>query len=100
MHCPLSALYDGVMRPIVISFLFLIVLLPGVAGGSQCESISDSDDRHMCRAVSTGKTLYCESIRDSDKRHYCRGVVGGRPIFCESIRDEGTRKTCRRESNR
>lgn len=88
------------MRLLVIFVLVLVVLLPGVAGGSQCESISDSDDRHMCRAESTGKTLYCESIRDSDRRHHCRGVVGRRPIFCESIRDEVLKRSCRTQSSR
>ena len=44
----------------------------------ECESISNADSRHYCRAISIPRRSECEFIVDRDLRHLCRAVAPSR----------------------
>ena len=69
-----------------------------LASSSNCSSIRDPDQRHLCRAMAERKDSGCSSIRDRDSRHYCRAVVSGRSAECSSIRDADRRAFCRAQT--
>jgi len=78
----------------------VITLLPGitVASSSNCSSIRDPDQRHLCRAMAERRDGECSSIRDSDNRHYCRATVTGRTAECSSIKNADRRAFCRAQT--
>ena len=69
-----------------------------LANAGDCSSISDSDDRHHCKAVESKSASNCDYIGTSDKRAYCRGVVNKQSSECDSVSDSVIRGKCRRES--
>lgn len=64
-----------------------------------CSSISNSDDRYMCRAVVEKNVSLCSSIRDSDRKYYCRALVEKSTSYCSSISDSNLKAQCKSEAN-
>lgn len=79
----------------VVSLLVGALWLADATANTACETMRDRDQRHWCRAVSTGQSTWCESIRDSDLRHYCRAVAKRDASWCNSIRSPSSRAQCR-----
>lgn len=60
-----------------------------------CGSISNSDQRAMCRALAEKKAHHCGSISDSDQRAMCRAQSEGKSHHCGSISSTDLRAQCR-----
>lgn len=70
----------------------------GIAGriSSNCDSISDANDRQMCRGMSTSTQSPCTSMTDRNMQLACYGmsVAPNYPSNCYDITDAGMRDFC------
>jgi hypothetical protein len=82
------------MYRIWTSLIFLFSY-PVVAGDmSQCSSISDGDQRQMCRAQASRQVSECGFIQNRDLRYMCSAQVGNRKSECDFIQNSNLRTTC------
>lgn len=61
---------------------------------SQCNSISDYDQRQMCRAQASRNVSECGFIQNNDLRYMCSAQVGKRPSECGFIQNSNLKSTC------
>jgi hypothetical protein len=79
----------------VRAFFLLILSNLAIAGDmSQCSSISDYDQRQMCRAQASRQVSECGFIQNRDLRYLCSAQVGNRKSECDFIQNSNLRTTC------
>jgi hypothetical protein len=69
--------------------------MPSIADSSQCDFISDSDQRAYCRATAGRGSAQCDFIKDKDLRSLCRAEVGREKSQCDFISNADQRALCR-----
>jgi len=81
---------------------FMIFIAGMIASGlahsqnsAHCASISNPDQRAMCRALAEKKSTYCASIGNSDMRAMCRAQSENKASYCASIGNNDMRAQCR-----
>jgi hypothetical protein len=80
---------------IFLSLLFAQLSTFSHAGDmSQCNSISDYDQRQMCRAQAGRMVSECGFIQNNDLRYLCTAQVGNRKSDCGFIQNANLRSTC------
>jgi hypothetical protein len=78
-----------------ITLVFIQSQISSYAGDmSQCNSISDYDQRQMCRAQASRNVSECGFIQNNDLRYMCSAQVGKRPSECGFIQNSNLRATC------
>lgn len=86
--------YEGVMYRISLSLLFTLTTAVWAGDMSQCNSISDGDQRQMCRAQASRVVSKCGFIQNNDLRYMCTAQVGNRRSDCGFIQNGNLRATC------
>jgi hypothetical protein len=79
------------------SFLvFALVLLPAAASaGVSCWTITDPDQRALCRATTGGSRGNCAAISDYALRKQCEVRTGAPTSACNAITDQWERQKCK-----
>ena len=83
-----------------IGLIILFCLTWGVgvalAGGSECSTIQNSDERAYCRAVATNSRGNCSAISDWNLRQRCNARLGA-PVepTCSSVPLGWQREACK-----
>jgi hypothetical protein len=78
-----------------ITLFFIQLQIFSYAGDmSQCNSISDYDQRQMCRAQASRNVSECGFIQNNDLRYMCSAQVGKRPSECGFIQNSNLKATC------
>ena len=84
------------MKGLAVLMGMLISLpVPSIADSSQCDFISDSDQRAYCRATSGKGSAQCDFIKDKDLRSLCRAEAGRGKTQCDFISNADLRALCR-----
>src|SRR5205085_8745507 len=79
--------------------MIALLLLPGAASaGVVCATISDPDQRALCRATTTKSAGDCTFIADYSLRQACRARVTGNANPCNTVTSQWEREKCRREA--
>ena len=85
----------GVFMRKLFLVIFLFLSTASSAGDmSQCSSISDNDQRQMCRAQAGRMVSECGFIQNNDLRYLCTAQVGNRKSDCGFIQNANLRSTC------
>ena len=82
------------MFKLMTVILFLISAEVIAGDMSQCSSISDYDQRQMCRAQAGRMVSECGFIQNNDLRYLCTAQVGNRKSDCGFIQNGNLRSTC------
>jgi hypothetical protein len=78
----------------VTSVFFLIPFSSFAGDMSQCSSITDYDQRQMCRAQAGRMVSECGFIQNNDLRYLCTAQVGNRKSDCGFIQNSNLKATC------
>jgi len=80
-------------------FLLVMLLAPaGAMAGVSCFTITDPDQRALCRATQSRSVGDCGAISDYALRQQCRVRQGASKSTCNGITDQWERQKCRDES--
>jgi hypothetical protein len=86
---------NGYMRVLRLGPWSLKWLVPVLVA---CFTITDPDQRALCRATESRQVGQCTFIEDPALRQQCRARVSGRPSPCNTVTDAWEREKCRREA--
>jgi len=75
-------------------FIYFVSISCSAGDMSQCSSISDNDQRQMCRAQASRQVSECGFIQNRDLRYLCSAQVGNRKSECDFIQNSNLRTTC------
>jgi hypothetical protein len=85
----------GMDMKLLFSAVISLFGTAAIAGDmSQCNSISDNDQRQMCRAQASRQVSECGFIQNNEFRYLCTAQVGKRPSDCGFIQNSNMRATC------
>ena len=85
---------EDVMYKILLVISLATVTAVWAGDMSQCNSISDGDQRQMCRAQASRMVSECGFIQNNDLRYMCTAQVGNRRSDCGFIQNGNLRATC------
>lgn len=74
--------------------MLVSLMITGIAAADDCQYITDSEAKAMCRAVEKRDTSYCYDIRDRDTKTLCMALASGNSSYCNDMSSSNNRAIC------
>ena len=74
------------LKNILIGVLLTLCTTSYARDMSQCNAISDGDQKQMCRAQASGNSSECGFIQSNDLKYLCTAQVGNKKAIADSFK--------------
>lgn len=78
---------------------FLMIAVNAYSAKSDCDNISNQDQKYMCYALADRSTTYCGYIQKEDVKLLCLAQVKKNPSDCAYINNNDLKAQCRALAN-